>query len=227
MKALGFIETVGLAAAVEAADTAVKSANVTLLGYELTKGGGMVLIKFEGDVGAVKAALEAGSMQARRVSKVASSHMIARPHDELEGMIYSKSTVGPAHKDEKELPQAPAASASRPEQPEVQVEGRTEKADEELHVDSASIPDDENIGDEALLADNQPEEVDSALEAPPILEEPADGQEPREEETKIFSEQIVKKATCNQCHDPKCPRQKGDLRSTCIHYKEIGGTENE
>ncbi|WP_313626785.1 BMC domain-containing protein, partial [Atlantibacter hermannii] len=55
-QSLGLIETVGMAAAVEAADAAMKSANVNLVGYELTKGGGMVTVKLEGEIGAINAA---------------------------------------------------------------------------------------------------------------------------------------------------------------------------
>ena len=58
-KSLGLIETVGMSAAVEAADAAMKSANVSLVGYELTKGGGMVTVKLEGEVGAINAAVAA------------------------------------------------------------------------------------------------------------------------------------------------------------------------
>ena len=58
-QSLGLIETVGMAAAVEAADAAMKSANVSLVGYELTKGGGMVTVKLEGEVGAINAAVAA------------------------------------------------------------------------------------------------------------------------------------------------------------------------
>ena len=106
--ALGLIETVGLAAAVEAADAAVKSANVTLLGYELTKGGGMVMIKLEGDVGAVKAAVEAGSAAAEKVSQVFSKHIIPRPHDEVEKIVFTKETVGAQKEAEPVKEEAPA-----------------------------------------------------------------------------------------------------------------------
>lgn len=92
--ALGIIETVGLAAAIEAADTAVKSANVALIGYELSKGGGMVTIKLEGDVGAVKAAVEAACAAAEKVNKVWSKQIIPRPHEEIEKLIITKDTVG-------------------------------------------------------------------------------------------------------------------------------------
>ena len=91
---LGLIETVGLAAAIEAADAAVKSANVRLIGYELARGSGMTTVKIEGDVGAVKAAVSAAAASAARVGKVVSAHVIARPSGELGGMIRSADTVG-------------------------------------------------------------------------------------------------------------------------------------
>ena len=91
---LGLIETIGLAAAIEAADTAVKSANVRLVGYELARGAGMTTVKIEGDVGAVKAAVSAAAASAAKVGKVVSAHVIARPSDELGGMIRSEDTVG-------------------------------------------------------------------------------------------------------------------------------------
>lgn len=92
--ALGLIEAVGLTAAVEAADAAVKAANVRLIGYELSKGGGLVVVKLAGDVGAVKAAVEAGKAAAGKINKVWAVHVIARPHHELEQLVLTKETVG-------------------------------------------------------------------------------------------------------------------------------------
>lgn len=92
--ALGLIEVVGLAAGMEAADAAVKAANVELLGYELAKGGGLVVIKLSGDVGAVKAAVDAGAAAAAKVNTVYAKHVIPRPHNELGQIIISKETVG-------------------------------------------------------------------------------------------------------------------------------------
>jgi microcompartment protein CcmL/EutN len=93
-KALGLIETVGLVAAIEAADAAVKSAQVKLLGYELTKGGGMVTIKLLGEVSAVKAAIDAGSAAALRIGKVVSVLVIPRPADDTELMIANVDSTG-------------------------------------------------------------------------------------------------------------------------------------
>ena len=86
-QALGLIETVGLVAAIEAADTAVKAANVVLLGYEKTRGAGMITVKITGDVGAVKAAVTAAVMAANRVNEVYSYHVIPRPHAEIDPLI--------------------------------------------------------------------------------------------------------------------------------------------
>src|SRR5205814_10529125 len=77
---LGLVETLGLAAGVEAADAMVKAANVKIVARQQV-GGGLVAILIEGDVGAVKAAVDAGVASASQVGKVVSSHVIPRPHD--------------------------------------------------------------------------------------------------------------------------------------------------
>jgi ethanolamine utilization protein EutM len=90
--ALGMVETKGLVGAVEAADAMVKAANVVLLGSEYI-GGGYVTVMVRGDVGAVKAATDAGAAAAKRVGELVSVHVIPRPHSEVE-MILPKSTRG-------------------------------------------------------------------------------------------------------------------------------------
>lgn len=92
VKSLGFIETIGMAAAIEAADTALKSANVELIGYELTNGHGMVTIKIQGDVSAVKSALDAAKYSAAKINKVCSTLLIPRPSDKVYSMIKGKKT---------------------------------------------------------------------------------------------------------------------------------------
>jgi len=86
MQALGMIETRGLVSAVEAADAMVKAANVTLIGREFI-GGGYVTVMVRGDVGAVKAATDAGAAAAERVGELVSVHVIPRPHDEVEMIL--------------------------------------------------------------------------------------------------------------------------------------------
>ena len=85
-EALGMIETKGFVASVEAADAMVKAANVVLIGKEYI-GAGYVTVLVRGDVGAVKAATDAGAAAARRVGELVSVHVIPRPHTEVEKII--------------------------------------------------------------------------------------------------------------------------------------------
>jgi microcompartment protein CcmL/EutN len=86
MEALGLIETKGLVAAIEAADAMVKAAKVTLIGSEKV-GGGLVTIMVRGDVGAVKAATDAGAAAAEKVGELISVHVIPRPHGDVETLL--------------------------------------------------------------------------------------------------------------------------------------------
>lgn len=88
--ALGMVETKGLVGAVEAADAMVKAANVSLIGSEYV-GGGFVTVMVRGDVGAVKAATDAGAAAAKRVGELVSVHVIPRPHTEVEMILPQKS----------------------------------------------------------------------------------------------------------------------------------------
>ena len=102
MNALGMIEVYGYLAAVEALDSALKAANVRRLGVEKVKGG-LVTVLVEGDVGAVKAAMDASAAAAERVGKVISVHVIPRPADDVERMLRAwnptpPNTPGPAGK---------------------------------------------------------------------------------------------------------------------------------
>ena len=84
--ALGMVETKGLVGSIEAADAMVKAANVTLIGKEII-GGGLVTVLVRGDVGAVKAATDAGAEAAKRVGELVSVHVIPRPHSEVEVIL--------------------------------------------------------------------------------------------------------------------------------------------
>jgi len=85
-EALGMIETRGLVAAIEAADAMLKAANVELVGTEKI-GSGLVSVMVRGDVGAVKAAVEAGSSSATRLGEIIATHVIPRPHTDVEKII--------------------------------------------------------------------------------------------------------------------------------------------
>ena len=87
-EALGMIETRGLVAAIEAADAMVKAANVVLIGSEKI-GSGLVSVMVRGDVGAVKAAVEAGTAAASSLGEVIATHVIPRPHQDVEKLLPS------------------------------------------------------------------------------------------------------------------------------------------
>ena len=86
MEALGMVETRGLTAASEAADSMVKAAQVTLIGTEKI-GSGLVTVMVRGDVGAVKAAVEAGAANASRLGELVATHVIPRPHQDVEKIL--------------------------------------------------------------------------------------------------------------------------------------------
>jgi ethanolamine utilization protein EutM len=94
LDALGLIETRGLIGSIEAADAMVKAANVVLIGKEYI-GGGYVTVLVRGDVGAVKAATDAGAAAARRVGELISVHVIPRPHSEVEKILPATGDAGP------------------------------------------------------------------------------------------------------------------------------------
>ena len=84
--ALGLIETRGLVGSIEAADAMVKAANVTLIG-KVHVGGGYVTVMVRGDVGAVKASVEAGAVAAKRIGEMVSVHVIPHPHVQIEDIL--------------------------------------------------------------------------------------------------------------------------------------------
>ena len=86
LEALGMVETRGLVAAIEAADAMVKAANVELIGTEKI-GSGLVSVMVRGDVGAVKAATEAGAAAASRLGEIVATHVIPRPHSDVEKIL--------------------------------------------------------------------------------------------------------------------------------------------
>ena len=97
MEALGMVETKGLVGSVEAADAMVKAANVVLIGKEYV-GAGYVTVLVRGDVGAVKAATDAGAAAARRLGELVSVHVIPRPHQEVEKVLPSPPAPTPSKK---------------------------------------------------------------------------------------------------------------------------------
>lgn len=138
MQALGLIETKGLVAAIESADAMLKAAEVSLL-EKTYVGGGLVTVMVCGDVGAVKAATDAGAAAAQRVGELLSVHVIPRPHQELNDVVVSttvlKQTEVPMTASEKTEAEAePAAEAA----PAVEAESSGEIETKEV---SGEIPD--------------------------------------------------------------------------------------
>lgn len=123
--ALGMIETIGLVSAIEAADAGLKAADVRLLGTDYVRGG-LVMVRFEGEVAAVQAAVDAGTWAAQRVGTVFSTHVIPRAMPEVFCMLASDPSVGPGKRRQGGCascggcPRAESASwlfSSRPDSP--------------------------------------------------------------------------------------------------------------
>ncbi len=107
MKALGFIETKGFVAAVEAADSALKAASVSFL-TQLRAGSGLVMIVVTGDVAAVKAAVDAGAGSAAAIGEVIAAQVIANPHADMEAFLGGSEQVKPAVVSDEVKPAAKA-----------------------------------------------------------------------------------------------------------------------
>lgn len=133
MKALGMIEVIGYLAAVEALDSALKAANVTRLGVEKVRGG-LVTVLVTGDVGAVKAAMDASAAAAERVGTVVSVHVIPRPAGDVERMLEKGQTPTPeptAPQPEPEQKAEPEEAEAEPaEEPVTEPEQKAEPAEE-------------------------------------------------------------------------------------------------
>ena len=119
-EALGMIETKGFVGAVEAADAMVKAANVVLVGREYI-GAGYVTVLVRGDVGAVKAATDAGAAAARRVGELVSVHVIPRPHKELEQVLEASGIINGSYRlggtEARQLASGSAEDGKRIQQP--------------------------------------------------------------------------------------------------------------
>ena len=186
MNALGMIETQGLVAAIEAADAMVKAANVSLTRKEEV-GGGLVTVMVRGDVGAVKAATDAGAAAAERVGELISVHVIPRPHEELESILTDPDpgAAPEAPEDdsdaEEEKPAQAEQTADDPEEPEAEAiaeaDGDGEKAEilpedeasEEAERTDPEVPEETEVvePEEAETEEAQPEEPEVTTAAAP------------------------------------------------------------
>lgn len=207
--AIGMIETMGLAAGIEAADICLKSANINLVGYEFARGSGMTVVKIEGNVGAVKAAISAATAALGKLGKVHAQMVIPRPSDSIDMLIRNESTVG-YETEKEEIPQVKQNEALLNKEDDL----NQEKADESEQKDETDEDlNNQDLDEEQIIEDenNEVTEQDEATE---------ESDENSDDTDQDSSEETSKSYTCNICKDPKCPRQKGDLRIYCIHYKE-------
>lgn len=181
MNALGMIETRGLVAAIEAADAMVKAANVTLTRKEEV-GGGLVTVMVRGDVGAVKAAVDAGAAAAERVGELISIHVIPRPHEELEWILTDP--------DPGVAPKAPEDDSDAEEEEPVQTEQAAAEAKKtEVTIEeAAAVPEHEasekvketgtEVPEESREAEASPVEPAEALNEPEVTVEAVPGKIP-------------------------------------------------
>ncbi|MGD8189837.1 BMC domain-containing protein [Brevibacillus ginsengisoli] len=146
LKALGLIEVRGYLGAIEAADSALKAANVTCIGVEKVKGG-LVTVKLLGDVGAIRAAVEAGEKAAQNLGLLISSHVIARMHEETANLI---------------LPQEEPAAVDDPTPIAIQLEDHCE--------DNQDSNDDPLLTDSEEYAEETGSEADQSNESLPQTE---------------------------------------------------------
>ena len=251
-KCLGFIETFGLAACVAAADAAVKSANVKLLGYEYAKGGGMCTVKVEGNVGACKAAIAAGKKAAEAVngslSGTKSVLLKARPADGMRDLLVdNRETVGgeialaegyrPKGDTKKPVlvknwkpktePKAEVVTEEAPEPPVVEEPEEEEPTSEE--------PETEEVKEEAPVEEpkaEEPAEETPVEEAPveePKAEEPAKeapAEETPAEEAKP-EETEPKKEADKKADAPKGKTSTGNRRSRSRRKKNTDNNDNK
>lgn len=191
-RSLGLIETYGLLPAVEAADAAVKSANVDLVGYEFAKGSGMTVVKVEGDVGAVKAAIAAASVAASKVGRVAATRVIPRPATGLNAMVRNGDTKGYTP------PEPPAPTSPDESGPEPDPDGGETPEQEAPASEPAEVTTQDPIPEPVVVEEVQPEPVPvepapvEEVQPEPVPEEPAPVEEvqpaPAEPVVEVVSE---------------------------------------
>ena len=172
MQALGMIETRGLVPAIEALDAMLKSADVTLVEKTII-GGGLVTITGTGDVSAVHSAVDAGTASVERFGEghLVTSHIIARPHEEVTGMFDPRDPSDPSD-DQEETAEADRMEESTEETDEEDI---TEEEIEEMET-AEEEPDDESFEESTELDEEEPdpelpEDADEEEELPESEEE--------------------------------------------------------
>ncbi|MCM3700677.1 BMC domain-containing protein [Paenibacillus macerans] len=190
--ALGLIEVIGYPAALEAADTCVKSSHVKLLGYEKARDG-RIVVKITGDVGAVKAAVEGAKNSAGKLGTVIAAMVIAHPAEGIGRMVHSPETVF-----------TESGAEQTPVEPLEETAGGKTVADPEA--------------EQAPVA----EATDQELRTEPQSELQVPHSEPPMPQQEQQVEQVERKEVevgCNLCGDPLCRRMKGQPVTLCLHHR--------
>lgn len=163
LPALGLIETKGLVGAIEAADAMCKAANVKLISKEKVTGALMV-VKVEGEVAAVKSAVDAGAAAAQRVGELVSAHVIPRPDDQIESIMYETDAEDDSTQKSSPGNKPSKTQESNPVQSEEIIEENP--IEEELPADEVVIEDE--AGDEKIESESDESEITDSEEIPPI-----------------------------------------------------------
>ncbi|MED4954361.1 BMC domain-containing protein [Paenibacillus macerans] len=236
--ALGLIEVIGYPAALEAADTCVKSSHVKLLGYEKARDG-RIVVKITGDVGAVKAAVEGAKSSAGKLGTVIAAIVIARPAEGIGRLVHSPETVFTEPGAER-MPVEPLEETAGGKMEEAGSAAGQRDADSpvaeeeaaEANESGAEEPDADESASGETVADPEAERApvveaaDPEVEQVPVVE--ATDQELRQEpqsEPPVPQqveqvEQVERtEVSCNLCGDPLCKRIKGQPVTLCLHHR--------
>jgi Carbon dioxide concentrating mechanism/carboxysome shell protein len=245
MQALGFIEVVGKVAAIEAADTCLKSANVNLIGYELTNGA-LIAVKVEGDVGAVKSAIDAAKAKNIVQDKLVSTLVIPRPAQGIGSMVELESAKQVVYKTKVE----DSENISENEE-EMEFSNKIENNDEVLDSDEINNKETlicDDMINENIFVSEKMDNRDNSKDAEVVQEistvidigmiksgkvkaeiENSNNTDNKDNEL-VEENQLLedkKEISCNLCHDPMCLRKRGQPKNLCMHYKDkiesVGG----
>lgn len=246
---LGLLEVAGLALAIKVADIMAKSANIKIAGIEKTKGSGWMLVSITGDVAAVQSAITNGAQFAHREKGWVADRVIPRPASALDRWLgpgeapqapidrpasatEQNETDGEATADNAVNDAPPTLAEELVDQTDGAIPVSESPADDDARPSGADESMDQTDG--AVPASESPIDDDVTIASPSMaLElveltvgiEPASNIQPAKRshhKAKTGAADVAATASCNLCHDPACPRGKGEPRAACIHYNERG-----
>ena len=227
-KSLGLVEAKGLCAGVAAADVVVKAANVKLIGYEFARGDGWTTIKVTGDVGAVKAAVQAAVAALNKMGKLATYKVIARPANALEMLTYNPVTVGYTPEPSPDTtPEPPAGPEKKTEE---SAEGSEEPSEDERDEPVVTVPEPESAVPSEPAQETKPEnpvedqDVKVSEAAEPAEDTPAEAPAPAEvSEEKVNAVETVEE---QQTAETKLSEGAEPVEDPVSKQPEISDQEN-